>query len=106
MALPLRPVPKPSFPRNSIKAGKKGEISTKVRRELRERSGGICEKCHYALASQAAHLERRWRLKGLTTVKDLAHLCIECHTECDNTAAGRVWLADFKQQMEEEKSGY
>lgn len=97
---PVRAVPKPSFPRNKPTARQRGLISTKVRKQLRERSLGVCERCHYALAVQAAHLVRRWRLP-ITTVNDIAHLCLACHTNCDQTADGRNWLADFKRQLEE-----
>ncbi|MDQ0062343.1 hypothetical protein J2T14_004543 [Paenibacillus harenae] len=101
MALPFSPCPKPSYGRNKPTAKQRGSISTKVRRHLRERSNGICERCHYALATEAAHLVRRWRIEVCTTVTDLAHLCNKCHTACDTTAEGRTWLSDFRRHLEE-----
>ena len=103
MALPFSPCPKPQHKRNRPTAGQRGAISTKVRRQLRDRSNGICEKCHYALATEAAHLIRRWRLVECTKVTDLAHLCGSCHTKCDQTAEGRNWLSDFRRQLEEKQ---
>lgn len=37
MGLPFQPVPKPSFGRNKPTAKTRGQISTKVRKQLRER---------------------------------------------------------------------
>lgn len=93
---PLRSVPKPTFKRNAPTAKQRGDISTKVRRQLRDRSNGVCERCLYELAVQAAHSIRRWKVKGETTVNDVAHLCLECHTHCDNTHDGRLFLKQFR----------
>lgn len=95
----LNAVPKPSYGRNKPTAKQRGQISTKVRKQLRERSLGVCEKCHYALATEAAHLIRRWRIEVCTTVDHVAHLCNKCHTECDQTALGRNWLEWFRNQL-------
>lgn len=96
---PVRAVAKPSYGRNKPTAKQRGQISTKVRKQLRERSLGVCEKCHYALATEAAHLIRRWRIIECTKVTDLGHLCNKCHTECDQTALGRIWLDWFRNQL-------
>ena len=94
----LNAVPKPSYGRNKPTAKQRGQISTKVRKQLRERSGGICEKCKYALAVHAAHLVRRWQCE-ITTVNHIGHLCLECHAWADTTAAGRVWLEQFHKKL-------
>lgn len=105
MGLPFNPVPKPSYARNKPTAKQRGQITTKVRRELRERSGGICERCEYNLAVHAAHLVRRWQIPEKTTVKLVAHLCLGCHTWADTTKGGREWLKAFKTKLEAKKNG-
>jgi len=91
MMFELRPVPKPSFKRYKKTAKQRGAISTKVRKQLYERSGGYCERCGRYGNLHAAHITRRWKLKE-TTVNDLLHLCVWCHTWADNTKEGREWL--------------
>lgn len=87
--------------RNKPTAGQRGAISPKVRKALRERSDGICERCRKAQAVHAAHLTRRWQLDR-TTVTDLAHLCLPCHVWADGGKEGREWLKQFKIQIEEQ----
>lgn len=86
-----RPVPKPNHKRLKPTAKQRGHVSTKVRKQLYERSGGFCERCGRYGGLQAAHITRRWKLDK-TTVDDLLHLCVECHIWADNTAEGREWL--------------
>ncbi len=93
---PVYSVPKPSHGRNRPTARQRGAISTKVRRELRERSGGICELCKNNLATEAGHTLRRWRIEERTTVQDVCHLCNACHTKCDTTRDGRKFLEQFR----------
>lgn len=98
----LNAVPKPQHKRNRPTAKQRGAISTKVRKELRERSGGICEKCYSHLATDAAHTIRRWQVVEHTTVQLLIHLCRTCHIYCDNTRDGRAFLEQFSQSRMEE----
>lgn len=100
----LNAVPKPQHKRNRPTARQRGAISTSVRRQLRERSLGVCERCKYALATEAAHTLRRWRVEERTTVLELVHLCHDCHYHCDNTHDGRKFLEQFRiARMEESK---
>lgn len=91
------PVPKPKHKRIKPTAKQRGAITPKVRRQLYERSGGICERpgC-FKRAVHAAHITRRWKLKE-TTVNDLLHLCLECHIWADNTVEGRAWLKQHEE---------
>lgn len=98
---PVRAVPKPSYGRNKPTLKQRGAISVKVRRELRERSGGICECCGSHLATDAAHLVRRWKVPDRTTVKLVAHLCKGCHQWADSCKEGREWLEQFRITLEE-----
>lgn len=91
-----QPVPKPKFKRLKPTAKQRGAISPKVRKQLYERSGGLCERCGRK-AHHAAHITRRWKLKE-TTVHDLLHLCVECHYWADNTREGREWLKTLKER--------
>jgi hypothetical protein len=74
-----------------------GEISPAVDKELKERSGGICERCIAARATERAHLIRRGKLTHKTTANDLAHLCTPCHDFADESGLpGRKWLKQFQ----------
>jgi hypothetical protein len=69
----------------------KGEISTKVRKEVRERSQGVCEvcmKCNGSFAYEMAHLIGRKQIKARTTAEDLLHSCVECHRWLDSSVDG------------------
>ena len=68
-----------------------GDISAKVRKEVRERSEGVCEvkvKCRGARALQQAHITGRRQLTHRTTADDLLDSCLECHIWLDETPEG------------------
>lgn len=68
-----------------------GDISSKVRQEVRERSQGVCEvriKCLGAKAVQMAHITGRKQIKHRTTANDLLDSCLECHIWLDQTVEG------------------
>lgn len=68
-----------------------GNISPKVRKAVRERSGGLCEvmkKCTGAKAMEQAHITGRKQLNHRTTAEDILHSCIACHRWLDNTPEG------------------
>ena len=69
-----------------------GDISTKVRKQVNERSQGICEVdrphiCSH-FAAEMAHITGRKQLKHATTAADLLHACIICHRWLDETPEG------------------
>lgn len=69
----------------------KGDISTKVDRELKERSGGVCElrrTCHGNKAVERSHTMGRRIIPHKTTVDDLFHACKLCHIWLDETPDG------------------
>jgi hypothetical protein len=68
-----------------------GDITAKVRKEVRERSEGICEvqqKCKGAPAVQQAHLTGRGTIKHKTTAADLKDSCLACHMWLDSNGDG------------------
>lgn len=68
-----------------------GDISPQVRKEVRERSKGICElklKCTGARAVQQAHITGRKQLTHKTTAEDLRDACVACHIYIDETPEG------------------
>jgi len=68
-----------------------GEISTKVDKQLKRRSEGICElqeRCTGAFAVQRAHITARGKLTAKTTVNDLLHVCLPCHFWMDREPEG------------------
>lgn len=74
----------------------KGEISTKVREQVKERSNEVCERCGMARATDMSHLIRRPQLTERTHAGLLAHLCRSCHVFADTTRDGREWLEQFR----------
>ncbi|WP_025720268.1 hypothetical protein [Paenibacillus sp. 1-18] len=66
----------------------KGDISTKVDKQLKARSHGLCELCDNALATERAHLIGRKHINHKTRVTDLLHLCTACHDWLDETPEG------------------
>lgn len=65
-----------------------GEISPKVDKQLKERSGGMCELCTAARAVQRAHITGRKQIDRRTTVEDLIHVCLPCHQWLDESVEG------------------
>lgn len=67
---------------------KMGDISAKVDKQLKDRSGGVCERCSASRAHERAHITGRKHLTHKTTVDDLLHLCTPCHRWLDGTPEG------------------
>ena len=69
-----------------------GDISSKVRRQVKERSQGRCEvqmKCDgRGEGLEMAHITGRKQLAHRTTAEDLLHSCVECHRWLDGTSDG------------------
>jgi heterodisulfide reductase subunit B len=68
-----------------------GDISTKVRNEVKKRSLSLCEvmvKCMGVEATDMAHITGRKQLKHKTTAKDVLHACPNCHKWMDETPDG------------------
>lgn len=87
-----RPVPKKTT-YNRIKLTQKqmGDISTQVRKEVGDRSEGICEvriKCNGAIAVQQAHITGRKQIDHKTTALDLLDSCLACHKYLDEVQEG------------------
>ncbi|WP_028547209.1 hypothetical protein [Paenibacillus taiwanensis] len=98
---PVRAYPKSQqLQRKRIKPTQRqmGNISDKVDKQLKARSGSVCERCSAARAVQRAHITGRKQLKHRTTVDDLLHLCTECHKWLDETPEG----IRYKRQLREE----
>src|SRR5690242_19841858 len=77
-----------------------GEISTKVDKQLKRRSEGICElqeKCTGAFAVQRAHITARGKLTSKTTVNDLLHVCLPCHIWMDQCPEGIIHKRSLKE---------
>lgn len=85
------PVPKPQHKRKGLTQRQMGEISAKVDKELKGRSGGVCEvkrRCKGAEATERAHTTGRRLIGRKTTVDDLFHACTACHRWLDETPDG------------------
>jgi hypothetical protein len=106
MAIPYPKSKQLASVRTSLTQRQMGEISTKVDKQLKARSGNVCERCKCAKAVQRAHLVRRWKLTHKTTVNDLAHLCVPCHQWADQSGkVGREWLDKFQERLMENDRG-
>lgn len=64
----------------------KHDIPQRVRDEVRERSGDVCEICSQQRAAHMHHKERRRKDNHVAT--NLLHLCLHCHHYVHTT-----WLA-------------
>ncbi|MFD2334639.1 hypothetical protein ACFSR7_35805 [Cohnella sp. GCM10020058] len=83
------PVPKPAAKKKERTVqSRRGDIGKSADKLLKERSGGVCERCEKALATERAHLTGRPHIDHKTTVYDLAHLCSACHDWLDETPDG------------------
>lgn len=92
LSLQFNPAPKPGK-QVRIKETQRqlGDISEKVDKELKERSGGICEiqkHCRGDRATERAHTIGRRLIRHKTTVKDLFHVCKNCHLWLDEQPEG------------------
>lgn len=92
---PVNDVPKRQFKRIKPTQRQLGEISNKVRKQVAERSSGVCELCHTLRAVQMAHIVGRKQLTELTTAKLLLHVCIPCHDWLDKTIEGIRFKRDL-----------
>lgn len=101
----FNPAPKPSYRRRKPTTKMRGRISSDVYNKAVVRSGGRCERCGSVEGLQCAHLIRRWKIDGETTVNDVAMLCGPsvnsgtCHNWIDYTKEGREWAVEFRQQL-------
>lgn len=80
-----------------------GDISPKVRKEVRERSGGICElklRCYGSPAVQQAHLTGRKQLTHVTTAKDLRDACVACHRYIDEDPEGIRYKRKLREDLD------
>lgn len=66
----------------------RGQVSTKLKRQLRERSRNVCEHCCNELATE---------IVGKGSVHQLVHLCKQCKHYCDTTRAGEIFIEQFRQ---------
>lgn len=76
-----------------------GAISSKVDKELKNRSGGVCERCRAARATERAHITGRKQLTHKTTVADLLHLCTACHDWLDETPEGIRYKRELRERI-------
>jgi hypothetical protein len=99
------PVPKPRYKRTRPTARQRGRITKEVYQAALERSQGRCERCGRNGPLECAHLVRRWRIEGRTTVADVAMLCGPstntgtCHNWVDYTREGREWAETFRRRL-------
>lgn len=100
-----RPSPKPTYKRVKQTQRMKGDISPKVRKEVRERSGGLCERCARAYAAEMAHLVSRKHIEHKTTAEDLMHVCVPCHRWMDGTPEGIKWKKERVERWGKNTSG-
>lgn len=104
MTLPFQPYPKSrQLQSRRIKPTQRqmGDISQKVRQEVKTRSGGSCEvrrRCKGARAMEMAHITGRKQLNHRTTAADILHACVECHRWLDGTTEG----IRYKRKLREE----
>jgi len=100
---PVRSYPKTmqtASSRQKLTQKQRGDISTKVDKLLKLRSGGMCEvkeRCKKAIATERAHTTGRRIIENKTTEDDLFHACKACHVWLDETPEG----IKFKRKVRE-----
>lgn len=110
MEFGFHPAQKKKYRRRKPTSKMRGRISEEVYSAALERSGGRCECCgKYGNPEnqtlQCAHLIRRWKVEGGTTVNDVAMLCGPsvntgtCHNWIDYTAKGREWAQNYRNKL-------
>lgn len=101
------PVPKPKHPRRSQKRGNITKITQTVRKEVMERSGGLCERCgrSAAYSFEMAHLINASQLGRGDEPWNVVLLCGPsvnsgtCHNWVDYTAEGREWRRIKREEL-------
>lgn len=74
----MPPVPKPNHKRLIPTQKSRNEFSGSVRKQIEKRSGGVCEYCGKARATQKHHILPKGRHgRGLAT--NGMDMCYECH---------------------------
>lgn len=109
----FHPVDKPNHKRSKRKRGNATKITAKVRKEVIERSNGLCERCGRgsAYCFEMAHLQGAAHLGSGAEPWNIALLCGPstnsgtCHHFADYTAEGREWRKQFKKQLQERYRG-
>lgn len=74
-------------------------LSAKEDKRLKERSGGVCERCDRQRATERAHIVRRRNHTVKPVAEDFAHLCTACHRWADGSREGRDWLLQFQSKL-------
>lgn len=78
-----------------------GDISPKVRKEVKQRSNDKCEvmaRCNGTAAVHMAHIIGRKQLTHVTTAADILHACLSCHIWLDQTADGIAYRKSLREQ--------
>lgn len=104
----FHPVAKPNHKRRKPKRGTITKITAKVRKEVLERSRGLCERCGTgsAYCFEMAHLKGAAQLGSGSEPWNVALLCGPsvnsgtCHHFADYTAAGREWRKQFSKELQ------
>lgn len=103
-------IPKPQHKRRVQKRGQKSKFTTKVRREIEERSGGCCERCgrSRAYCFEIAHLISAGQLGEGDVPWNGVLLCgpqvhrgkyQTCHAWVDSTAEGLEWRKKKRERL-------
>lgn len=103
----INPAPKPNFPRRKPKRGNLTRITSKVRKEVLERSGGFCERCgrNRTTIMEMAHLQQAGQLGKGNDPANIVLLCgpstvsNTCHNFADSTAKGREWRMAKRKEL-------
>lgn len=101
------PTPKPKHKRRKPKRGHLTRITSTVRKEVLERSGGFCERCgrNRTTIMEMAHLVQASQLGRGDEPWNIVLLCGPsvntgtCHNFADYTAEGREWRMAKRKEL-------
>lgn len=106
--MPAVPKINPNHKRRVPKQRNRTRITPKVRKEVKRRSEGRCERCGCTnpYSFEFAHLEQASSLGPGDDPSNIAYLCGPsvntgtCHNFADYTAKGREWRKQKKRELE------
>ncbi len=103
----MPPIPKPKHKRRKPKRGQVSRITANVREEVKQRSGGRCERCgaSQSYAFELAHLQQASQGGRGDEPWNIALLCGPsvnsgtCHNFADYTSEGREWRMKKREEL-------
>ncbi|BCJ86487.1 HNH endonuclease [Effusibacillus dendaii] len=96
----VRAVPKPSYPRKTLKRKSRSEFSPKVRKLILERDNYQCVRCG-RIAEHIHHCIYRSQMGGNQPWNG-ASVCLICHNLAHTKREVREWFEQFSERLKQQ----